>query len=51
MFPLQNAISTADELSADLQRAEGKGFVCLGFMQVVTQFAIDGTDEGEEEGV
>jgi hypothetical protein len=34
-----------------LQRAEGKGFVGFGFMEVVAEFAIDGTNEGEEEGV
>jgi hypothetical protein len=48
VFPLQNGISTADEALADLQRTESEGFVSLGFMEVVTQFAIDGTDEVEE---
>jgi hypothetical protein len=51
MFPLQNAISTADELSVDLQRAKGKGFIRFGFMEVVTELSVNRTDEGEKEGM
>lgn len=38
-------------ISDNLERAECECFVRLGFMQVVTQFAIDGTHKIEEEGV
>jgi hypothetical protein len=34
-----------------LQRAESEGFISFGFMEVITEVAIDGTNEGEEEGV
>jgi hypothetical protein len=51
MFPLQKAISTTDESSADLQWTEGEGFVCLWFVEIVTQLAIYRTDEGEKKGV
>jgi hypothetical protein len=51
MFPLQSIISSALVLPTDLQGTEGEGLVAFGFMEIVTQFAIDGTNEVEEEGV
>jgi hypothetical protein len=35
----------------DLEGAEGEGFICLDFVEGVAEFLVDGTDEGEEEGV
>jgi hypothetical protein len=38
-------------VGVDLEWAESKGFIDLGFVKVVTEFGVNGTHKGEEEGV
>jgi len=35
----------------DLEGTEAEGFICFGFVECIAEFLVDGTNEGEEEGV
>ncbi len=50
MFPLQEMVFF-ERAFFSLQRAEGEGFLGGGFVEAIAEFFVNGTREGEEEGV